>query len=148
MRAMRLACLLLFWVTACGDDSAPPGGDAAATADGSGGGGDSAAADGTPAADTSSGGGGPGALCATGAVPPAPGSCMSGYICCNLSGNTICVESDECMGGNMFVPCDSAADCEGIGGRICCQVPGVMQFCTKNSSCNDYGGTVCNPTCP
>jgi hypothetical protein len=125
---------------ACGDDDgAGPGG-----ADAPGASGDApATVDGAPGVDTTSGGGGAGALCATSAVPPNPGSCASGLICCNTSGNSVCIYEDECGNGNMYVTCTpGGGECASVGGRVCCMVEDIMTFCTKPSSCADYDGVI------
>lgn len=119
----------------CGDD------------DGDGGGGGTADAsvpveDGGPAG--ADGGGvepdapsGLGQFCATNAVDGGPGSCPSGTVCCN-KGTTICTLPEDCSGGPGYVQCNHTPDCP--GGRICCAVSG-MTFCTKPSTCTQYGGT-------
>ena len=145
---MIVASLLLA-LSACGDDSGGPG-----AIDSAGGGGDSAegtpdgGADGSSAGfiDASATGGGAGSICVTGAQPGEFGSCMDPLVCC-LGDNNTCAEEAECPGGNMYVSCTTTADCEAIfgGGRICCEVPGVMTFCTRNNTCSGLGGHEVGP---
>jgi hypothetical protein len=39
-------------------------------------------------------------------------------------------------GGSLYLPCESAADCEPYGGGKVCCVAGEMHFCTKPSACS------------
>ena len=110
-----------------GDDSDDGGGPSdAAILDGA------AAADAPPAPDSGSGGTqGIGQFCDT--LPEGGPDCMDGLSCCN----NVCREPADCEGGDGYLPCDEAADCQG---KVCCQTP-QMTFCTKSSSCDSYGGT-------
>lgn len=60
--------------------------------------------------------------------------CAEGECC-----DKVCREPTDCEGSPGYLPCDEGSDCG--GGLICCDVPSAMVFCTKTSSCDDYGGT-------
>ena len=116
----------------CGDDDGGGPGLDAAIADAGGGGGSDAAssADAAPA-----GGQGLGQFCNT--LPDGGPACMPALSCC---GDTLtCREPDDCSGAPGFLPCDEGADCP--SSKLCCATSS-MTFCTKQSACSAYGGTV------
>lgn len=63
-------------------------------------------------------------------------------ICCKLPGCTTicgCALEAMCPGGDMYLPCNSAADCSKYGGgKVCCEDSSggmAFRFCTKPSGC-------------
>lgn len=78
-----------------------------------------------------------GRLCATSAPDGGPGSCPEG-ICCTAGGTTICTLASDCPAGPGYKSCSATSECQG---QVCCSLP-QMQFCTKTSACNAYGGTI------
>jgi hypothetical protein len=116
------ALLVGLLLGACGgdDDASPnPGGSGGPSLAGVNAGGTSTSGSSNDGATTSSGGAG-------GADDMATGGSVAGS---STAGSNV-------GGSNLYLPCESLADCKQFGGGKVCCVAGSMHFCTKPSGCS------------